>query len=55
MIGRFVIALVMFVVGTPLVIAGGLTSAAGGFVCWAGLSLWDFGIDLMEMVWGKTA
>ena len=54
MIGRFVIALILFVVGAPLVIAGGLASAAGGGACWAGLMLWERANDLLDLVWGTT-
>jgi hypothetical protein len=54
MIGRFVIALAMLVVGTPLVIAGGLASAVGGFVCWTGLVLWERANELIDIVWETT-
>jgi hypothetical protein len=54
MIGRFVIALPMFVVGTPLVIAGGLASAVGGVFCWTGLVLWERANELLDIVWETT-
>jgi hypothetical protein len=54
MIGRFVIALAMFVAGTPLVIAGGLANAVGGVVCWTGLVLWERANELLDIVWETT-
>ena len=55
MIGRFVIALVLFVAGAPLVVVGGLATTVGWFVGAAGLWLWERAIDLMDLVWGTTA
>jgi hypothetical protein len=54
MTGRFVIAFAMFVVGTPLVIVGGLASAVGGVVCWTGLVLWERANELLDIVWETT-
>ncbi len=50
MIGRFVIALFLFVVGAPLVFLGGMASAAGGGVCYLGLCLWERANALMDLI-----